>query len=88
MYQTSRASSNKSVRAQLVSLFLSPLPFPFSSYSTSPLHLPLQIQGLSDLFRASLTNGLSFDTGMVSDNVKRDVMLEIESVLDREVDQA
>ncbi|EAL21432.1 hypothetical protein CNBD1270 [Cryptococcus deneoformans B-3501A] len=26
--------------------------------------------------------------GMVSDNVKRDVMLEIESVLDREVDQA
>lgn len=40
MYQTSRASSNKSVRAQLVSLFLSPLPFPFSSYSTSPLHLP------------------------------------------------
>lgn len=88
MYQTSRASSNKSVRAQLVSLFLSPLPFPFSSYSTSPLHLPLQIQGLSDLFRASLTNDLSFDTGMVSDNVKRDVMLEIESVLDREVDQA
>lgn len=40
MYQTSRASSNKSVRAQLVSLFLPPLPFPFSSYSTSPLHLP------------------------------------------------
>lgn len=88
MYQTSRASSNKSVRAQLVSLFLSPLLFPFSSYSTSPLHLPLQIQGLSDLFRTSLTNDLSFDTGMVSDNVKRDVMLEIESVLDREVDQA
>lgn len=52
------------------------------------MHLPLQIQGLSDLFRASLTNDLSFDTGMVSDNVKRDVMLEIESVLDREVDQA
>lgn len=52
------------------------------------MHLPLQIQGLSDVFRASLTNDLSFDTGMVSDNVKRDVMLEIESVLDREVDQA
>lgn len=35
-----------------------------------------------------LTNDLSFDAGMVSANVKRDVMLEIESVLDREVEQA
>lgn len=39
-------------------------------------------------FVLKLTNDLSFDAGMVSANVKRDVMLEIESVLDREVEQA
>lgn len=43
---------------------------------------------LLDLLYIKLTNDLSFDAGMVSANVKRDVMLEIESVLDREVEQA
>lgn len=69
-------------------LFLSSLPFPFSSYSTSPCTSHCRFRVYQTFFRSSLTNDLSFDTGMVSDNVKRDVMLEIESVLDREVDQA
>lgn len=51
------------------------------------MHLLLQVHGYQ-ILHAPLTNDLSFDTGMVSDTVKRDVMLEIESVLDREVDQA